>query len=156
MIRSDRYHYTECGLDNIYLLNGFDPVETPRGMGTTIKNVDGLHRAIGEMLVEEKKALTGKEFRFLRHEVNLTQQDLAAIVGVNVQTVARYEKRKDAVDGPVQRLLGLLYSEYVKGNKGIIEPLKTLAELDEVIHGDEEDVVFEAIGEGWQPSLRAA
>src|ERR1700728_1704127 len=125
MRKSDRYHYTECGLDNIYLVNGFEYVETPRGTGATIKNIDGLHHAIGEMLVEEKKALSGKEFRFLRHEVNLTQQDLAAIVGVNVQTIARFEKRKDTVDGPVQRLLGLLYSEYVKGKKGIREPLKT-------------------------------
>jgi putative transcriptional regulator len=48
MFRSDRYHYTECGLDNIYLLNGFDPVETPRGKGVTIRNIDGLHRAIGK------------------------------------------------------------------------------------------------------------
>jgi len=156
MDQSDRYHYTESGLDNIYLMNGFDCVETPRGMGVTIKDVDGLHRAIGELLVQEKKALSGKEFRFLRHELNLTQQDLAAIVGVNVQAIARIEKRSEEAYGPVQRLLGLLYKEYVRGNSEIREPLKALADLDEAIHGDNERVIFEDTRDGWQPSLKAA
>lgn len=159
MTQSDRYHYTECGLDNIYLLNGFDYVETPRGTGITIKNQEGLHRAIGEMLARDKKALSGQEFRFLRHEVNLTQQDLAAIVGVNVQTVARLEKRKTDAFGPIQRLMGLLYLEYIKGNGEIREPLEALAELDEAEYtsDEEDDLVFEKTEDGdWQPTLKAA
>ena len=80
MVASDRYHYRECGLDNIYLLNGFEYVETPRGMGVTIKARQGLHKAIGAMLVE-KRSLTGKEFRFLRHELTLTQANLAGMAG---------------------------------------------------------------------------
>jgi putative transcriptional regulator len=52
MAQSDRrYHYRECGLDNIYLLNGFDPVETPRGVSVQIRDREGLHLAIGRCLV---------------------------------------------------------------------------------------------------------
>lgn len=158
MSRSDRYHYRECGLDNIYLLNGFDYVETPRGRSVHIKDLDGLHRAIGMMLVSEKKNLSGKEFRFLRHELNQTQQTLADILGVNVQALARWEKgrTKAPIDGPAQRLLRLLYAEQAKGNQEIIQALRTLADLDEQLSEDEEEMAFEDTEEGWQATELAA
>jgi putative transcriptional regulator len=152
----DRYHYTECGLDNIYLLNGFDFVETPRGRGAAIKDRDGLHRAIGRMLVREKKDLTGKQFRFLRHELNMTQQLLAGLLGVDTQTVARWEKEISEIPGPAQGLIRLLYEEHTNGNKAISEPLRKLAELDELIHGDDETMEFEDTDDGWQPAAMAA
>lgn len=152
-MQSDRYHYTECGLDNIYLLNGFESVETPRGKAVQIKNIDGLHRAIGTMLAQEKKNLNGNEFRFLRHEINQTQQTLAGILGVNVQSVARWEKgrTKSTIDGPAQRLLRILYMEFIKQNNDIAESLRELSELDEILENDDEDIVFTDTGEGWQP-----
>ena len=142
MTKSSLYHYRECGLDNIYLVNGFELVETPRGQGALIKDVPGLHRAIGQMLVREKKALSGREFRFLRHELNLTQQSLAAIMRVDTQTVARWEKRgTEEVDGPASSLIRVMYEEKINGNRDIIEPLQKLAELDEILELD--DVAFE-------------
>lgn len=157
MVRPRRYHYTECGLDNVYLLNGFEPVDTPRGLGVTIRNREGLHRAIGLWLVRDKRNLTGKEFRFLRHELNLTQQNLAELLGVNVQAIARWEKgrTKEPIDGPAQRMLRLMYSEVVSRNEAIMEPLRRLAELDELIH-EEEELEFEDTEEGWQTPLMAA
>jgi DNA-binding transcriptional regulator YiaG len=35
-----------------------------------------LHRAIGAFLVTEKKVLSGKELRFIRKEMDLTQAEL--------------------------------------------------------------------------------
>ncbi len=159
MLQSNRYHYAECGLDNIYLVNGFEYVETPRGSGVMIQNLEGLHLAIGRMLVRERRSLRGKEFRFLRHELNLTQQNLALILGVNVQGVAQWEKDKpqNGIPGPAQRLIRLLYEEHTKGNKKIMEPLKRLAELDEIMNdGIDDDIDFVDTKEGWQPSLMAA
>ena len=149
------YRYTESGLDNIYLLNGFYPVETPRGLSVVIRNPDGLHRAIGQMLTAETKLLTGREFRFLRHEINLTQQDLAAVIGVDVQSVGRWERGEIKIPGPAQRLIRLIYNEKVNGNREILEPLKRLAELDELIHGDSE-ITFEETGDQWQQADQAA
>lgn len=153
MLQSTRYHYTECGLDNIYLMNGCEFVETPRGKGTKIKDFDGLHRAIGRVLVREKRNLNGKEFRFLRHELNLTQQNLASLLGVDVQTVAGWEKgkRKSGIPGPAQGLIRLLYEEHTKGNKDIREPLQRLADLDELLNdGAGEEIDLEETAEGWQ------
>ena len=152
-----RYHYTECGLDNIYLRNGFELVPTKKGRMLHIHNVGGLHQAIGEMLVSEKKHLDGKEFRFLRHELNMTQQILAALLGVDVQTVANWEKEKiKDVPGPAQCVIRLLYSEKMDGNQEICKPLERLAELDELIPEEPEiDFQQDQDNEEWQPTLAA-
>ena len=39
------YHYTECGLTNVWLVNGFIRHRTPYGKRVAIENGDGLHRA---------------------------------------------------------------------------------------------------------------
>ena len=60
------YKYTECGLKNVYLVNGFHERKTPYGKAVSIDNVEGLHRVIGLHLADNKPNLTGAEFRFLR------------------------------------------------------------------------------------------
>ena len=153
----DLYHYTECGLDNVYLSGGVAFADTPRGRGVTIRDIEGLHRAIGLLLVREKKSLSGREFRFLRHELNVTQQSLADLLGVSVQRVARWEKGKTAIDRPAERLIRLLYREKVENNTAITEPLQRLSELDEILlDEDGEKLAFAETREGWQPAELAA
>ncbi len=149
------YHYKECGLDNIFLTSGVEVISTPRGEAINISDIRGLHRVIGQMLVRERRDLNGKEFRFLRHEMNLTQKDLAGILHVDVQRVARWEKKaRTKIDGPAQGLLRIMYEKYIGGNAEIIEPLRRLAELDEMLSEDnEENFSFEGAEEGWQPSM---
>ncbi|HEX4294787.1 MAG TPA: hypothetical protein VHZ29_11685, partial [Rhizomicrobium sp.] len=72
-----RFKYTACGLDNIYLGNGFSIEKTSRGRVVRIEDLQGLHRAIGEMLVRQKRSLVGAELRFLRQELGLSQSRLA-------------------------------------------------------------------------------
>ena len=155
-MKTERYHYTECGLDNIYLMNGVDIVATPRGEGVNIRNIEGLHQAIGRILVRDKKNLNGKEFRFLRHEMNLTQQNLAAILGVNVQSIARWEKGETKrIDGPAQGLMRVLYEQFIGDNTKITEPLRLLAEIDELLNDTDEDISLEDTEDGWQPPMAA-
>lgn len=143
------YRYKRCGLDNVYLEGGVEYVQTPRGWVLRIKDMEGLHRAIGRWLVHEKKDLTGKEFRFLRHEINLTQQNLAALLNTEVQNVGRWEREEgNKIHGPAQALIRLLYDEKINGNTEISKSLERLAELDEQI-GSDEDMKFEAGPDGW-------
>ena len=58
------YHYVESGLDNIYLVNGFDFINSPAGQSVIIQDLDGLHEAIGRSLIHDRKALSGKRFVF--------------------------------------------------------------------------------------------
>jgi len=86
------YHYRECGLPNIYLLNGYREIQTPHGRGVSIVEVQVLHGAIAHALVEEQPHLTGPEVRFIRKYLELTQTQFADLLGVEDQSVRRWEK----------------------------------------------------------------
>ena len=78
-VEGSGHHYLESGLDNILLLNGFEVRPTPYGEAVFIQDVDGLHRSIAKYLVEKPTNLTGKEFRFLRIELDLSQQAMGVV-----------------------------------------------------------------------------
>jgi putative transcriptional regulator len=103
------YHYKSCGLDNVFLKNGFVIKQTPYGQAVAIEDVEGLHLAIASDLLRQKTPLTGAQFRFLRKEQDLTQAEMAAILGVGEQTVAAWEKLKS---GQVQRLADIAMRAY--------------------------------------------
>jgi DNA-binding transcriptional regulator YiaG len=85
-------HYKACGLDDVYLVNGFTREVIDGEEAVTIKDMDGLWKAIGLTLVAGRKALAPKEVRFLRHHMDLTQAELGAKLRVSDQTIARWEK----------------------------------------------------------------
>jgi DNA-binding transcriptional regulator YiaG len=89
---ADMYHYRECGLPNVYLVNGYREAEMPYGRGVSIEDVEGLHMAIAQALIEEKPSLSGLEVRFIRKLLELTQTQLAQMLGVEDQSVRRWEK----------------------------------------------------------------
>jgi putative transcriptional regulator len=130
------YHYTESGLDNVWLANGYEFHETTYGRGVSINNVDGLHKAIGLGLVERKDRLTGREIRFLRHELDWSQNALAQFLGTTEQTLARWEKDQVSIPGPAQRLLAGLYREHVTGNADLQASVERIAKLDAELHAD--------------------
>lgn len=99
------YHYRECGLDNIFLLNGFDFEYHDGDRYISVHNADELWKAIGLHLVEKQKTLSPKEVRFLRNHMRLTQAELAQMLRVDDQTVARWEKGKSKLPGPADLAL---------------------------------------------------
>jgi DNA-binding transcriptional regulator YiaG len=147
-----RHHYRESGLSNVYLINGFRYVETPYGRSVVIEDVDGLHRAIGQYLTREKKSLSGREFRFLRHELDLSQARLAGLFGVDAQSVARWEKGRVKIPGAVERMIRAVYQEHIGANRTVTEILSELAELDDKI---DQELSFEDTDDGWRPAEAA-
>lgn len=134
------YHYTESGLDYIWLANGYRFVNGPGGRHVVIEDVEGLQQAIGKMLVENKKDLTGKEVRFLRHEMLMSQPTLAKLLEVDVQTVARWEKGVTKVPKPAEALIRLLYREHTRrdpdgGPTKIRGLLEAIANLEDEMDG---------------------
>lgn len=125
------YRYQGCGLPNVFLRNGYELVETPYGKGVTIHDLDGLHLALGAAIVESPEPLVGHEFRFLRTEMQLSQAGLAALLGCDEQSVARWEKGKSKqVNAPAERLLRLLFKQCRLDEKRLAPILKTLQELE--------------------------
>ena len=127
------YHYKECGLDYVYLENGYEIHETAYGKGMSIHHTELLHKLIGEWLVALPRPLTGAELRFLRLELEMTQRNLAAILGTEEQTLRRWEKaRSKPIQGPADRLLRALYSDYQLGDGSVRRMVERLSELDQV------------------------
>ncbi|GHG72098.1 hypothetical protein GCM10010919_24080 [Alishewanella longhuensis] len=52
------YHYTESGLSNVYLKNGFTVEEIDGEEYTSIDDMNGLHRTIAQAVVDSRKPLT--------------------------------------------------------------------------------------------------
>jgi DNA-binding transcriptional regulator YiaG len=147
------YHYTDSGLDNVFLENGYTVHKTPYGEGVSIQDTEGLHRAIGQCLVLTPKALTGAELRFLRLEMELTQRNLAAILGSEEQNVRRWEKaRKKEIPGPADRLMRALYSEYIGGDGSVRKIVDRLARLD---RAEPTAIRLKETDKGWQPAMAA-
>ena len=121
------YRYTESGLRNVWLANGYKLRETPYGKGVAIENLDGLHRAIARQIVRLPRPLGGAEFRFLRKQLELSQAGLAGYLGCNPQALARWEKGKSRIPKPAERLLRAFYRESDEGNAQIRELVERIS-----------------------------
>ena len=128
-MKDREYHYTECGLDNIYLVNGFD-IDSEGNL--TINDIHGLHKAIGRLLVTKPDLLSGKEIRFIRHTLDLSQTSLAKILGVSYQSVLRWETEKGTIQRTEDLFLKTLFLVYLNNSKGkvIYDKINELADLD--------------------------
>ncbi|WP_252176962.1 helix-turn-helix domain-containing protein [Endozoicomonas sp. 4G] len=107
------YHYSACGLDNIYLANGFRKTNSPSGEGVSIHNIDGLHEAIARGLISKEAPLRAKEFRFLRIELDLSQKALGKLLDKSDQVIAKWEKGANEIPVQADRALRDLYMESV-------------------------------------------
>lgn len=139
------YHYTESGLRNVWLANGFELRQTRYGEGVAIHDVFGLHQAIGKALAR-KAALTGAELRFLRKEMNLSQAGLGALLGVTDQAVAKWEK-SSKVPKTADRMIRLIYLEHIGGNVRIRSTIEAIAHTDQAEH---DEIVVEEAPDGWK------
>ncbi len=146
------YHYTESGLDNVYLANGYEFVEAPGGRTVKITDIDGLHEAIGRTLITDKKNLSGREIKFLRHEMLMSQAVLAKLLEVGEQTIHRWEKGKSEVPKPAEALIRLLYREHIKDKSvsGIRRNLQRIADLENAL--DRNRISLRQSNKGWQPA----
>jgi DNA-binding transcriptional regulator YiaG len=145
------YHYLESGLDNIYLKDGYTIHKTAYGVGVSIDDTAGLHKAIGRWIVSMPKPIIGAELRFLRLELDQTQRNLAAILGTTEQTLRLWEKhRNKPLPGTADRLMRALYLEYVGGDGSIRSMLDRLAKLDEI---DPPKAFGRPTRNGWELSL---
>ena len=124
------YHYTECGLKNIWLANGYHVHATPYGRGISIEHVAELQRAIAQSVLRKAGRLTGAEFRFLRKEQDLSQKGLSDLIGCTVQQINRWENGKVRVPKWADRMLRVIYREYAEDNVRIRGFVDRLNEAD--------------------------
>jgi len=153
------HHYRECGLDYVYLLNGFKIHETPYGKGVSIQHADELHAAIAREIVSSPRPIRGQEARFLRSLMDASQADLARTMGTTRISVTRWENKPDqALPGTADTALRLIYTNCTEADSLIKRTMDMLRERDDASHGKKavpNKITLRARGGSWD-TARAA
>lgn len=145
------YHYTESGLRNVWLRNGFTVHKTPYGDGVAIEDVAGLHKALALSLVMKPSKLSGTEIRFLRKEMEMSQAALAACLSANVQTVATWEKGKAKIPGPADKMLRIMAKGHFSGSVAVRKLIDAINDLDVAHH--EGKLILQEEGNKWRLAM---
>ncbi len=144
------YHYTECGLDNVWLTNGFVIKKTPYGVAVSVEMADQLHAAIAMDLVNKKARLTGKEFRFLRQQLCMSQTNVAKAHGVTEQAVSLWE-RTGKVPKANDILMRLCYQGKVNGNAALASIIDRMNDVERLVH--QRIVAKTTKAKGWRSKM---
>ncbi len=105
------YHYTECGLQNVYI-NGLEPVvDIEEDEVFTIPFINALHAEISNGIIHHGNGISGDELRFLRTEMGLTQAELSSIIHKDKQTIGRWERGEVELDSASETIVRLLAIE---------------------------------------------
>ena len=126
--KKNSYQYKECGLDYVWLSNGFEYINSPRGRRIQIDDPEGLHKVIADYVVSEIKDLKGPEIRFLRHRMDISQSILARLLNTTEQSIRRWENDKSPINKSAEALFRILYQAYASEDHTV--PVReVLAEL---------------------------
>ncbi len=145
------YHYTDGGLRNVWLANGYEIKKTPFGEGVAFHNLDGLTTSICIALTKKAGVLTGSEFRYIRSAgMLLSQPALGKLMGIDGQSVARWEKT-GKVPKWADKLVRLMYLAQAQGNEPISSAVERVKTVERLVK--QRIVVKESRGQ-WKPSLQ--
>lgn len=144
------YHYTDGGLRNVWLVNGYEIRKTPYGNGVAFHNLDGLTQSICTALTRKAAPLTGSEFRYIRSAgMLLSQPALGKLMGIDGQSVARWEKTSK-VPRWADKLVRLLYVAQAEGNEPIARAVERIRAVERLVK--QKILVKESRGR-WRTSL---
>jgi DNA-binding transcriptional regulator YiaG len=144
------YHYTDGGLRNVWLANGYEIKKTPFGEGVTFHDLDGLTEAICLALTQKSGVLTGAEFRYVRSAgMVLSQPALGKMMGIDGQSVARWEK-SGKVPRWADKLVRLLYVAHAEGNTPIRRAVERIQTVERLV---KQRIVVQETRGHWEPSL---
>lgn len=124
------YQYTLSGLDNVWLANGYTIKATPYGEAVHIDHAEELDTTIALELVKQPDALSAAEFRFIRQQLGMSQSDVGSFMGVDNQTVARWEKQETPLPPYADRLMRVLYSGHHAKETSIYSLVQTFNIID--------------------------
>lgn len=144
------YHYTECGLDNVWLANGYTAKDTPYGTAVSVANADELLSLLAQRIVSKPARLSGKEFRFLRVQMGLSQSALAKAQGVSEQAVSLWE-RHGKVPKANDALIRLCYLSHARGDEPLRDAFHRVMEVERLIH---QKIVATAGPRGWKSTVQ--
>lgn len=144
------YHYTDGGLRNVWLENGYEVKKTPYGEGIAFHDLDGLTMTICLALTDKVGVLTGTEFRYVRSAgMMLSQPALGKLMGIDGQSIARWEKT-GKVPRWADKLARLLYLAHAQGNEPIKRAVERIKTVERLV---KQKIVIKEQRGHWTPTL---
>lgn len=109
-IKDRSYHYTESGLDYIWLIGVIQyKCKKCEEMFVEIPRINELHLLIGKNVICKKELLAGPEVKFLRKEIGMKSKDMAAALSIEAETYSRWETGKQQVASCHDKSLRMIY-----------------------------------------------
>jgi DNA-binding transcriptional regulator YiaG len=103
------FHFADSGLSDVYLV-GITFYTCKCGRTTAdIPAITDLMEFVARDLLVKKASLAGEEIRFLRKRLGKKQVDFAHEIGIEPETLNRYENGKLALSEPSDKLIRLYY-----------------------------------------------
>lgn len=85
-----KYHYTECGLDHVYI-HGINIEDDNHNKNTQLVALGLLHTLISLELINKSGQFNNKEIFFLRYELSLTRKQLADKIDISEDKITSCE-----------------------------------------------------------------
>jgi putative zinc finger/helix-turn-helix YgiT family protein len=118
-ITDQLYHYTESGLDNVFLSN--IEVEVCQECGAkspSIPRIMDLHVAIARAIALQETQLHGRDARFLRKQLGLRAKEWAALIKVDAATLSRWENGNQQIGSQSDLLVRFLFIRLTEEREG--------------------------------------
>lgn len=146
------YHFTDGGLRNVWLRNGYVQHTTPYGKGVSFDDLDGLTSTICSALAQKPGKLTGAEFRYLRNAMLLSQKSLGEMLGYSEQAVAKWEK-SGKIPKVVESVVRSIYQAKQNGHAKINSIIDTLNLIERVAASK---IILSETRHRWHAEIQAA
>ena len=115
------HHYTECGLDNVYLKNVDVRVcESCGEKNLRISGILELHETIARGVGLQPCPLRGQDVRFLRKQLGYSAKEWATFLRIDTSTLSRWENEQQEIGPQSDALLRFLYFRLLDESKGKI------------------------------------
>lgn len=117
-----KYHYKECGLTNVYLVN-VDVYKCPN-CGCTevaIPRIKILHATLSRAIALKPIALSGAEIRFLRKQLRMKAKDFAEYLLVDASTLSRWENEEQEPGRQADNLIRYVFFSLLEELEGRVE-----------------------------------
>ncbi len=108
------YRYTDSGLDNV-IIEGVNFLADDAGEEClSIPNINALHKTIAHGIVMRRGSMSGRELRFIRTEMGMTQAQLAEMLHREPLAVSRWERGECPLDANAEAVVRLYAIQALK------------------------------------------
>lgn len=145
----ERYHYTQCGLDNVYLKDGFHITRTSKGNVVSIENPRGLEKAIADSLASLDRRLSARELRFMRTHLGYSQSKLAELLQVSTIAVKKWESGENPLPGTTDTVIKTMFKEREQNMAALFEVLENRGSGDQETDSNDLEFCVAQNGQDW-------